>query len=181
MKRVLLILLAVVILTPLSAQSPRGFVMSQAVNYDRKPGFVTITELTGAAGLNNRVTPFSAHYFGITTEAAWQFNAAIKAGVGAGIHRHNDATLFPLFLDARYSFNAARVVPFVAAAGGVAVSLDNFDKLTAVYVSPSAGLRFLAANRTGVSLSAGLLAMSSGGGGKHYFLNCRLGLELKLK
>ncbi len=47
--------------------------------------------------------------------AGYQFTRNIKAGAGLGVHMHNDGTLFPVFIDARYSFSAQKFVPFIAA------------------------------------------------------------------
>ena len=58
----------------------------------------------------------------------------IKAGIGAGIHLHNEGTLFPLYLDARYSLSAQDLVPCIAAAGGIAIDPKVIDRITSYNV-----------------------------------------------
>jgi len=150
------------------------------VNYDWRPGFVSITEMAGAFGLADTQSELSKYYYGITTIAGYQFTRNIKAGVGAGVHFHNDGTLFPLFLDVRYSFSAQQIVPFFAGAGGIALDLSSL-KDTRIFLNPSVGLRYVAANRTGITFSTGLMVMTGGPNDRKSFVNFKLGLELKGK
>ncbi len=174
-----LILLAISMGT-LLAQPDQRIALTPKVNYDWRPGFVSITEAAYAFGLSETSIPLSKYYYGITTQAGYQFTRNIKAGVGAGVHRHNEGTLFPLFVDARYSFSAQEIVPYISAAGGLAINPEDPVNQTWLYINPSAGIRYVAANKVGVSFSAGIIAMS-GGTNRNTFLNFRLGLELKGK
>ncbi|MBE0675234.1 MAG: hypothetical protein IH591_11270, partial [Bacteroidales bacterium] len=149
-----------------------------AVNYDWQAGYVNTTEFTGGPGLSATTYPYSRYYYGITNVNGYQFTRNMKAGIGLGIHKHNEGTLFPAYLDARYSFNAQRLVPFVAAAGGLALNFNNIGNGTWLYINPSAGIRYVAATRTSVTFSAGLMSMA-GEGTRHSFLSFKLGMELK--
>lgn len=150
------------------------------LNYDWQPGFVSITEATGALGLGLTYDELSKYYYGITTIAGYQFSRNIKAGIGAGIHLHNEGTLFPLYLDARYSLSAQDLVPFIAAAGGIAIDPKVIDD-TRVFINPSIGARYVVAKKTAVTFSTGLMVTTGGPNNRKSFLNFKLGLELKGK
>jgi hypothetical protein len=53
--------------------------------------------------------------------------------------------------------------------------LDN----TRLFLNPSIGLKYLAANRIGVSFSTGLLVSTGGPSERKSFINFKLGLEFK--
>lgn len=177
MRTILSLLLLLVSLVTLDAQR---IAKTPRVTYDWQPGYVNITELTGGPGLSATAFPYSKYYFGITTINGYQFSRNIKAGIGVGIHMHNDGTLFPAFIDARYSFNSQKWVPFVAAAGGLALNFNDLNNGTWMFLNPSAGLRYVAAKRTAVSFSAGLMSMT-GEGTRNSFVSFKAGVEFKSK
>ncbi len=107
----------------------------------------------------------SKYYYGITTVAAYQFTRNIKAGAGAGVQFHNGGTLFPLFLDIRANLNSQEVVPFISGAGGIMLDFSDIMDETRVFINPMIGVRYVAANRTAVALSTGLM-VSTGGRGR---------------
>jgi len=172
-----LILLAISIGTLLAQPDPR-IARTPKINYDWQTGFVSITELTGAIGLGITEDDLSGYYYGLTTIAGYQFARNIKVGAGAGIHVHQDGTLFPLFLDLRYSFNSRELVPFLAGDGGIMLDFSNIED-TRVFLNPSAGLKYLASNRIGVSFSTGLIVSAGGPNARKSFINFKLGIEFK--
>lgn len=180
MKTILTFLLLTVFIATIAGQPDDRIASTPKINYDWRPGFVSITELTGGIGIGITDVPYSKYYYGITTLAGYQFTRNIKAGAGLGVQFHNDGTLFPVFIDARFSFNAQQVVPFFSATGGLGMSMENFRDQTYVFVDPMFGIKWVAANRTGVSLSAGMMMMS-GQFTRNSFINFKLGLELKGK
>ena len=180
MKTNLLLILLAISTCTLKAQSEQRLADSPKVNYDWRPGFVSITELTGAFGIGMTEVPYSKYYYGITTIAGYQFTRNIKAGAGLGVQFHNEGTLFPVFADFRFSMNAQELVPFIAATGGLGVSLENMRNQTYVFVNPSVGLRWVAANRTGIVISGGVMMMS-GEFTRNTFINFKLGIELKTR
>ena len=181
MKSILTFLLFLIIfLATASAQPDDRVAKSPKLNYDWRPGFVSITELTGAIGLGQTADELSKYYYGITTVAGYQFTRNIKAGIGAGIHIHNDGSLFPLYVDMRYSFSAQEIVPFFAGAGGIMLDFSDLNN-TCVFINPSAGLRYVAANRTAMTFSTGFIVTSGGPNARKSFVNFKLGLEFKGK
>jgi len=178
MKTRLSVLLLFVFVTGAYGQLEQRIARTPKVNYDWRSGFISITELTGAIGLADTESDLSKYYYGLTTVAGYQFTRNIKAGAGIGFHTHNDGTLFPVFLDMRFSFNAQEFVPFFAGSGGIMLDFSELDD-TRIFINPSAGIRYVAGNRTGVSFSTGLMVTTGGPQARKSFLNFRLGIEFK--
>lgn len=171
-----LLLFVSIITSP--AQPGRRLAPTTALNYDWREGFVSITELTAAAGLSATESPMSAYYYGITSVAGWQFSRNLKAGGGAGVHIHNQGILLPLFLDFRLSLNARELVPFIAGTGGVTIDPAEIDA-SRVFINPSVGIRYVAANRKAVTLSAGVMVLAGSAYDRKSFVNVKLGAEFK--
>lgn len=178
LKTILCFLLLTVFIGGAAGQPDDRIAKSPKLNYDWRPGFVSITELTGAIGLSDVTSDLSKYYYGITTVAGYQFTRNMKAGAGIGVHSHNEGVLFPLYLDVRYSFSAQAIVPFFAGAGGLMLDFNELDD-TRVFINPSAGLRYVAANRTAVTFSTGVMVTTGGPQARKSFINFKLGLELK--
>ena len=181
MRTILTLFLIIASITTLDGQA---LAKSPKLNYDWRPGFVSVTELNGATGLMSTSVKYSQYYYGITTAAGYQFTRNLKALLGAGIQVHNGGSLFPVFLDARYSFNAQEFVPFIVATGGIALNFNDTEPDPLyhqyIFINPGIGLKYVAANRTAVSLSTGLMIMSATES-RNSFINFRLGLEFKGK
>jgi len=120
-------------------------------------------------------------FFGITTIAGYQFSRNIKAGAGIGVQVHNGGTLFPLFLDFRLNLNSQEIVPFFSGAGGVLLNFNDLIDETRVFINPMAGVRFVAANRTAISFSTGLMVSTGGPAERKSYLNFKLGVEMKFR
>jgi hypothetical protein len=178
--RLFVCLLAVMPFLSTNGQTETVITMSDKLNYDRLPGFISITELTGGPGIRLTDAPYAKYYFGITSLAGYQFTRNLMAGGGTGLHFHNDGTFLPLFLDVCLSLNANDFVPFFDARGGVAINLSDPDNRTWLFINPSIGIRWVAADRRSVSFSAGLMTLS-GEENRNSFLNFKLGLGIKGK
>ena len=181
MKTLLTSLLLLTIFAATAAGQPdQDVAKSPALFVDWRPGFISTTEIIGGPGLNLTNERYSKYYYGVTTIAGYQFTRNIKAGVGLGVQKHNDGVLFPLFIDARYSFNAQKFVPFIAAAGGLTLGFKDQAFTPWIFINPSVGIKWVVANRTGLSFSGGLMTMS-GGAGRNSFASFKLGVEFKGK
>lgn len=163
-----------------SAQPGQDVAKSPALFVDWRPGFISITEVIGGPGLNLTTDTYSKYYYGITTIAGYQFTRNIKAGAGLGVQMHNDGVLFPLFIDARYSFSAQKFVPFIAAAGGLTFGFKDQAFTPLIFINPSVGIKWVVANKTGLSFSGGVMTMS-GGAGRNSYVSFKLGIEFKGK
>lgn len=180
MRNILSLLLLLISLTGANAQINQRIARTPKVNYDWRPGFVSITEVTGGIGLADTESEFSKYYYGISTVAAYQFTRNIKAGAGAGVQFHNGGTLFPVYLDIRLNLNSQDIVPFISGAGGIMLDFTELDN-TRIFINPLAGIRFVAANRAAIALSTGLMVSTGGPASRKSYLNFKLGVELKTK
>lgn len=178
MKSRLTLLFLAVSFSALTAQPSNLIARHPKVTYDWKPGFISITELTGATGLGLTDYEFSKQYYGITTFAGYQFTRNIRIGAGAGIHIHNNGPLFPLYLDLRANLNSQAVVPFLAGSGGVMIDFTDFGD-TRVFINPAVGIRYVAASRKAVTLQTGLMVTTGGPNERSSFINFKIGIELK--
>ncbi len=160
------------------AQPTERIARTPRVNYDWRPGFVSITELTYAPGIGLTNDGISSYYYGITTVAGYQFTRNIKTGAGVGVHFHEQGTLFPLFLDIRLNTNAQEFVPFISGGGGIMLDFSDLEN-TRVFINPSLGIKYVVANRKAVSFSTGLMVTTGGANARKSFINFKLGVELK--
>jgi len=174
----LTLILLVISMGTMLAQSNQRIAKTPKINYEWQPGFVSITEITGAIGLGLTEDDMSGYYYGLTTIAGYQFARNIKVGAGTGLHIHQDGTLLPLFMDIRYSFNSHELVPYFAGDGGIMLDFTDLEN-TRVFINPSAGVKYLAANRIGVTFSTGLMVSTGGPNARKSFVNFKLGLEFK--
>ena len=181
MRTKLTLLLFLACLVGANAQPDERIARTPKVTYDWRPGFISITEATYAFGLGQITDELSRYYFGITTIAGYQFMRNVKAGAGVGIHIHNEGTLYPLFIDMRFNLNAQEMVPYVSAAGGLLFNFTDLNNETRVFINPSVGLKYVAANRKSVSFSTGLMVTTGGPNARKSFVNFKLGFELKGK
>ena len=181
MRTNLTLLLLLTCITGAYAQPNDRIAKTPKVNYDWQPGFVSITEATYAFGLAQVTDELSRYYYGITTIAGYQFMRNVKAGAGVGIHVHNEGTLYPLFIDVRFNLNAQEIVPYISGAGGLLFDFTDLNNETRLFINPSAGLRYIAANRTAVTFSTGLIVTTGGSSQRKSFVNFKLGIELKGK
>lgn len=180
MKSLLISLFFIITVISAKGQPNDKVASTPALGHDWRAGVINITELNTGLGIALVNEPYARNYFGITTVNGYQFTRNIKAGVGLGFQIHNGGTLFPLYLDARYSLNAQEFVPFFAAAGGVLFSLQEFNSDTRIFINPSLGLKWVTSNKIGLSFSTGLL-VAAGGSDRDSFVNFKLGIEFKGK
>jgi len=176
----LTLIFLIISMSHMLAQSGERIAKTPKVNYDWRPGFVSITEVTGAIGLADTGSDLSKYYYGITTVAGYQFTRNLKLGAGVGVQFHNGGTLFPVYVDMRLNLNSQAVVPFISGAGGIMADPAELED-TRVFLNPLAGVRFVVANRTAVAFSTGLMVTTGGPDERKSYINFKLGVELKGK
>lgn len=155
-----------------------SFANSPNLNHDWRPGMVNITEIGYAFGLADTQTPYSKWAFSLTNITGYQFMRNLKAGIGYGIQKHNEGFLIPLFIDTRVNLSGRYLVPFASAAGGVAMSTEDFENESRIFVNPAVGVRYVLRRKMALNFSAGLL-IQEGGANRTSFINLRLGVEFK--
>jgi len=179
MKKSILLLLMLVFIVPLYGQLNNKVGKTPAVSRDWQPGVINITEINYGLGLGETDVPYSKSYFGVTNVTGYQFSRNAKAGIGIGFQQHNGGTLIPVFIDGRLSPDMQDVVPFLAVAGGLAVSPDNMNSQTRVFVNPSVGVRFISLPRVILTGSVGLMTQAGGGESRSSFICFKFGTEFK--
>lgn len=178
MKTYVTILLLIICSFAANAQLGKRVASTPAINYDWRPGFVSINEIGGGLGLGEITADYARNYFSVTSVNGYQFSRNVKAGIGIGIQTHNEGMLFPLFLDFRFSLSSQKIVPYVSAAGGIGLDFADVTEKSRIYINPSIGVKYVAAKKLGFSLSSGLIMMSA----RDYrtsFINLKLGVEFK--
>jgi len=179
MKTKLTILLLALSVSTVLAQTTDRIARTPKVNYDWQPGFVISAELTGAYGLGQIADELSRYYYGITATAGYQFSRNIKAGIGTGVHVHNDGTLLPVYIDFRMNLNSQQLVPYISGAGGIMLHMADLDNESRVFINPLIGLRYVVANRTAINFATGLMVTTGGPSERKSFINFKLGIEIK--
>lgn len=179
-RAVVMVFIAGLSSSSLFSQDDSRIDLSTRIAYDRKPAFVFITEIAGGTGISLTDVPYAKYFYGINASAGYQFTENIKAGMGTGFHIHNEGIFLPLYLDTRFSLDANEFVPYFGAAGGLTFNLSDPGNRVWLYINPSLGVRWVAADRRSFSFSAGLMTMS-GSISRNSFITFRLGIELKGK
>ena len=148
-------------------------------NLDPNPGFITINDFNAGFGLGITSTPYSKFFFGITSVNGYQINDMFMVGGGTGVLFYNEGTMIPLYLDMRFRFKINRLTPYASAAGGVLFNLEDFDKNTAFFVNPSAGVRYSLTDHFGLNAGVGLWMQIAPELLRASFINLRLGAVYK--
>ena len=178
MKAFILTLILTVCSISVFGQLGKKVASTPAINYDWRPGFVSINEIGGGLGLGEITADYARNFFSVTSVNGYQFSRNVKAGIGVGIQSHNDGLLFPLFFDFRFSLSAQRAVPYLSAAGGIGLNFEDINEKSRIYINPSVGVKYIVAKKVGASLSTGLVMMAA----RDYrtsFINLKLGIEFK--
>lgn len=179
MKKLLTTILLALTLTSAFGQLNDRVGRTPAITNDWREGIINITEFNAGLGLGIITVPYSRNYFGITNVTGYQFSRNAKAGVGIGFQVHNGGTLIPLYVDGRFSANSQEVVPFLALAGGLAISPDNMNTQTRVFINPSVGVRYVNVPKVVFTFSVGLMTQAGGGESRSSFICFKLGTEFK--
>ncbi len=178
MKRIISLLVLLMCVSCLYGQSHK-LAKSTAVKYDWKPGIVNTPEVSYGLGLGETSVGYSKDFIGLTNITGYQFSRNIKCGVGYGAQVHNGGTLFPLFFDVRFNTNMQKRVFFLAASGGCAASVSDFNSESRIMFAGYGGIRYIYWPKTAVVCSAGLQSQGGGAEGRSSFFVIKIGVEIK--
>jgi hypothetical protein len=181
MKKLLILLTLTLTVASAYGQLGRKVGRTPAISNDWRNGFINITEFNGGLGLGLTDKTYSKNYFGITTVNGYQFSRNIKAGIGIGLQFHNGGMLIPAYIDGRFNFSSQEIVPFFALAGGVALSPENINNQTRVFINPSFGVRYIAMPKLSITLSIGMMTQAGGLEARSSFICFKFGTEFKGK
>jgi hypothetical protein len=136
-------------------------------------GYVNITDLGGAFGLNIISEPYSKYFYGISTINGYVINKRFLTGIGVGLNAYNGGIIAPLYLDFRYNFRESGYIPYISADGGFLFVFDNFET-PGLFINPGVGVYKNISKKFAVNLGTGLYIQRTPV--KASFINFRLGL-----
>ncbi len=123
-------------------------------------GYVNITDLGGAFGLNDISLPYSKYYYSLSTINGYVINKRFLTGIGVGLNAYNDGMMAPVYLDFRYNLKESGYIPYISADGGFLIVFDDL-KLLGLFINPGIGVYRKFSNRLAVNLGSGLFIQRS--------------------
>lgn len=167
-----------------------GKITNPSYRYVADPGFVNITELTGAIGLRRDTTGGiglgdqavnSKYYFGATNIFGYQIDRHFATGIGAGFYRYDNSSLVPLYLEITYIAYLKHIHPFFSADGGYMFDLAHFFDGSEIFINPGIGISKAFSPYLEGSLGAGLTVQMSSSMGGRSFLNFKIRFSFRTK
>ena len=176
MKRLLILpVLFIFIILPLCGQDNNG---GSDGSHISKPGsgFVNITELSGSSyGLRHAGSPNEDYYYGVTDILGYQIDNHFMVGAGFGFMTYDSSTLFPLFLEVRYTTCFRKINPWLFYDSGFLIDFKNIADGSQMFINPGLGLSLSFSPRIEVTLGTGLM-MQMQPSHRTSFINFKLGV-----
>jgi len=176
MKRVsILTLFLLASLFSLRAQE-YGKITNPEYEYVSGPGYVNITEISGAIGISDSLDTSTKYYVGVTNIFGYQINRNFSGGIGTGVFRYESRQLIPLFLEYKFSFYLKGITPYFYADAGGLFDYLNFRNESKLFLNPGFGISRNISPRLGINLSAGLMVQTRTSIRRVGFTNFKLGI-----
>ena len=153
-----------------------GRTTNVSYKYYSSPGFVNITELSGAQGFENVCNKNAWYYFGATSIFGYQVGRNFICGAGTGFYIFDYTPLIPLFVELRYTTYLKFANPFFFADGGVLFDYNDFENGSKVFFNPGIGFSRSITPKIDGTLGAGLMIQMGNGVDRASFVNVKLGL-----
>ena len=180
MKKILIALICILFCTSISYGQYPNRHTNPSYRYVAAPGFVNITELSGAIAISDTVVgSYSDYYFGVTNIFGYQINRNFFGGVGTGCFIYEGSQLIPLFIEYKYSVYLRRITPFIYADGGVGLAPVDFSAETKIFLNPGIGMSVPFSSKLEGNLSVGLLVQSRSTSTRVAYINLRLGITFR--
>jgi hypothetical protein len=180
MKKLIILLILTILCTSLSYSQYSKKYINPTYRYVAAPGFVNITELSGAIAISDTVVgSYSDYYFGVTNIFGYQINRNFFGGIGTGIYVYEGSQLIPLFIEYKYSVYLRRITPFIYADGGVGLAPVDFSAETKIFLNPGIGMSVPFSSKLEGNLSVGLLVQSRSTSTRVAYINLRLGITYR--
>jgi hypothetical protein len=180
-RSVILLLFLAVPLADLHAQLTGQSFLTPEYDFDKFPGYVTITELNIGTGLGATNAPYAANYFGITTIHDYQLNPVLAAGAGTGINFYKQGIELPLFADVRVRiYKKYNVTGLAFGDGGLMFNLKNSssEKITPrLFLNPCIGVRYDVSYTMGLNFGLGVMVQQNNV--RNSYLNFKFGFTYK--
>ncbi len=144
--------------------------------YVSSPGFVNISELNGAFGLEDTLSTNSDYYFGISNVFGYQIDKNFFGGIGVGYYYYDGGYLFPLYLEYRYSYYLKRFTPYFYGDGGMLIHPTDFSAESKIFINPGIGISRVVSPHLEINLSAGYMIQARSSLTRVTFVNFKLGI-----
>jgi len=175
---ILLTVLMLSVILPLSGQQYNEVT---DISGERIPGsgFVNITEFSVSSfGLSHDGSPNEDYYFGVTNIFGYQIDKHFMAGAGFGFMAYDSSTLFPLFIEIRYTTSFKRINPYLFYDSGILIDFENVTDGSQLFINPGAGLSWSFSPRIDGTFGAGFIVQMQPSH-RTSFINLKLGLILR--
>lgn len=151
-------------------------ITNPAYKYYAKPGFVNITEITRASGLNYTNAENTFNYFGITNVFGYQIDRNFFTGIGVGYYVYDREKFVPVLLEYRYNAYLERLSPFIYADGGTLLDPADIFKTSRIFINPGFGISRSVSYRLEGMISMGIMIQAGSTSADAVYINYKLGL-----
>lgn len=176
MKKKLLIIVIIFSTICSSFGQTSGKMSNTSFYYYSDPGFVNITELTGAPSIEIACCRNSLYYFGASSIFGYQFNRNLMCGAGTGFFVYEDNPLIPVFTSVRYTAYLEKFNPYFYADGGILMDFHDFNDGSKVFVNPGIGISRSITPKIEICIDAGISVQKGNSVCRATFVNFRSGL-----
>jgi hypothetical protein len=153
-----------------------GKISNPSFKYSLSPGFVNITDLTGALGLKNTDAVNSKYFFGLTNIFGYQINRNIFGGIGIGFFIYDTDQLIPFFVENQYNIYLKSFTPFIYGDAGILIDPKDFMDGSKIFVNPGVGISRKISKKLEARLSAGMIIQARSMVTDATFLNFKFGI-----
>jgi len=177
-KLYLFILMAVLSTTVVNGQYS-AVSADPSFRYEASPGFINITEVNYAFGLEDTASVNSRYYYGVTNIFGYQIDRNFSGGIGVGYLHYDGGDLFPLFLEYRYNMYMKRFTPYFYGDGGALFSPQNLTGESKIFINPGIGVSRAISEKYEINLSAGYMIQSRSTLTRVTFINFKAGISFR--
>ena len=187
MKKILLLALLTVLFTTSSYCQYSAVMADPSFRYVASPGFVSITELSGAIGLEDSVFVntegdfgITKYYFGVTNVFGYQIDRNFLGGIGIGFYYFDGGDyLLPLYLEYKYCMYLKRFTPYFYGDGGTLIYPKDFFHESKIFINPGIGISRAISPQFELNLSAGYMIQARSTLSRVTFVNFKLGITYR--
>lgn len=176
MKKLLLILILVCVSVSISFSQYSAVTADPSFRYEATPGFMNITEFNYGYGLKDTTANNAQYYLGVTNLFGYQIDRNFSGGIGVGFLHYDAGTLFPVYLEYKYSRYLKRFTPYLYGDGGALISTKNFSSESKIFINPGIGLSRALSPKFEINISAGYMIQSRSSLTRITYFNFRAGI-----
>ena len=149
---------------------------SPSFRYVASPGFINISEINGAIGIEDSISGNAKYYFGLTNVFGYQINRNFSGGIGTGCLLYENTFLIPVYLEYKYSAYLKGITPFLYADGGGLIDPTDLYGESKIFINPGAGLSRNLSPKLEAAVSVGYVVQSRSSLSRISYINFKLGV-----